>query len=137
MPVAGSVGQAVNVGQALGVAEIAGLANGKVQGNRGINVPIGGDLKASAKNKIRVGFTPIGAPRDWLPVGIVYFWGNRGINQGTFQLEVPERRQWLTAVVNQRLDQPQASVDFAGGQANVMKHGISALILANFEQHCI
>ena len=38
-------------------------------------------------------------------------------------------RQWPTAVVNQRLNQPQASVDFAGGQANVMKHVISAKYL--------
>jgi len=72
-----------------------------------------------------------------LPVGVVHFWGNRGINQGAFQLKVPKMGQWLTTAVNQRLDQPQALVDFAGGQANVVKHVISASTLANFEQHCI
>jgi len=61
-----------------------------------------------------------------LPVGVVYFWGNRGISQRAFQLEVLKMGQWLTAVVNQRLDQPQSSVDLPRGQANVVKHVISA-----------
>jgi hypothetical protein len=64
MSVAGSIGHTVNVSQGFGVAEIACLANQKVQGDREGNVPIGGDLKLSAKDKIRVRLTPIGAPRE-------------------------------------------------------------------------
>jgi len=124
MTVTGSIGQAINVGQGFGVAEIACLANRKVQGNGRVNVPVGGDLKLGAEDKICVGLAPVRAPRDWLPVGVVYLGGDGRVNQGTFQLEVPKMGQWLTAAVNQRLDQPQASVDFAGGQANVVKHTI-------------
>ena len=105
MPVAGSKGHAINVGQALGVAEIASFSHREVQGNGGINVPVGGDLKASAEDEIRVGLTPVRTPRNRSPVSVVYFRGNRRSNQRIFQLEVPKRRQWPTTAVNQWLDQ--------------------------------
>ena len=87
------------------MAEIAGFPYGEVQGNWGISVPVGGDLKASAEEEIRVRLTPVGAPRDCLPVAIVYLGENWWVNQRAFQLEVPKRRQWLTTTVDQRLDQ--------------------------------
>jgi hypothetical protein len=52
---------------------------------------------------------------------------NWRINQQAFQLEVPKIRQWLATAVNQRLNQPQASVDFSGGQADIVKHVIKLL----------
>ena len=86
----------------------------------------GGDLKPSAEDEIRAGLTPIGPPRDGLPVSIHYFWGDRRINQGAFQLQITKLRQWLMTTVNQGLNQAQASVDFGRGQTNVVKHITSA-----------
>jgi len=74
-----------------------------------------------------VRLAPVRAPQDQLPAYVVYFWRNRRINQRAFQLEVPKIQQWLATAVNQRLDEPQSSVDFAGGQANNVKHVISAI----------
>jgi hypothetical protein len=122
MAVAGSIGHAINVGQGFGMAEIASFPYRKVQGNGGVSAPIGGDVKSSAEDEIRVRLTPVRAPWNQLPVYVVHFWGNWRINQRAFQLEVSKKRQWLAMAVNQWLDQPQASVDFSGGQANVVKH---------------
>ena len=77
MPVTGGIGHAIDIRQGLGVAEITCLPNRQVQGNRGANTPVRGDLKLSAEDKIRVELTPISAPQDHRPVPIVYFWGNQ------------------------------------------------------------
>jgi hypothetical protein len=63
-----------------------------------------------------------------LPASVVYLGQNRRINQRAFQLEVPKIQQWLTASVNQRLNQPQALIDFSGGQANAMHSQAQSMI---------
>ena len=120
MPVTGGVGLAVHVRQGFGVAGIARLSNRKVQGNGDAGVPVAGNWKPGAKNKICVKLAPIGAPRDRLPASVVYVWGNWGISRWTRQPQILKMRQWSVMTINQRLDQAQALVNSLGCPANIV-----------------